>query len=292
MDRTQIRRSTSGLLAALCVSLGAAAPTAFAQVSVGVSIGFNVPAYPRLAVVPGYPVYYAPGLNVNYFFYDGLYWVFVGDNWYHSFWYDGPWTVVQPAFVPVYILRVPVRYYRVPPPYFHAWAAEAPPRWGERWGPAWEQKHRGWDRWNRASAPPPAPLPTYQKQYAGERYPRSAPQQQALQGQHYRYQPKDAVVRQRYEQSTHEAAAPQRSEPSRHEPRPQRAQPMQVHPEQRGAAPTMHRPPRGEEAIPQPEQRPPEAQGAPHEPRPGQRQGEEKRKGKGKDKDKREEREQ
>ena len=61
---------------------------AAADVSVGigiglpnVSIGINVPAYPRLVRVPGYPVYYAPHLHVNLFFYDGLYWLFYNDNW-------------------------------------------------------------------------------------------------------------------------------------------------------------------------------------------------------------------
>ena len=48
-----------------------AAP-AIAQVNVGirfpgVSIGINVPTYPQLVPVPGYPVYYAPGVNSNYF---------------------------------------------------------------------------------------------------------------------------------------------------------------------------------------------------------------------------------
>ena len=304
MDTTRMRRDTTGrmsratasgircVLAALCVSLGVAVPTAFAQVSVGVTIGINVPVYPRLVLVPGYPVYYAPGLSANYFFYDGRYWVYINDNWYDSFWYDGPWVLVQPEFVPVYILRVPVRYYVSPPPYFRAWEVQAPPHWGERFGSAWERRHRGWDHWNRASAPRPAPLPTYQKTYAGERYPRSAPQQQALHSQHYRYQPKEPVARQRYEpMSPHEAAAPPRSEPSRHEPPPQHAQPKPVQPEQHGAAPTMHRPPRGEVAVSQPERRPPQAQAAPHEARPDQRQGEEKRKGKGTNKDKREERE-
>ena len=43
------------------------------QVSIGIglpysSIGMNLPAYPELAVVPGYPVYYAPRLDANYFF--------------------------------------------------------------------------------------------------------------------------------------------------------------------------------------------------------------------------------
>jgi len=296
MDTTRMRHGAIGhlshtpasgircLLAALCMSLGVAAPTAFAQVSVGVSIGINVPVYPRLVLVPGYPVYYAPGLRANYFFYDGLYWVYIDDNWYDSFWYDGPWTLVQPAFVPVYILRVPVRYYVSPPPAFRAWAVQAPPHWGERFGPAWEQQHRGWDHWNRAAAPRPAPLPTYQRQYAGERYPRSAPQQLALHSQHYRYQPKEPVARQRYEPiRTHEAAAP-RSPPSRHAP-PQHAQQRPVQPEQHRAAPALRRPPQGEVAM-QPEPRPPEARGAPHEPAPGQRRGEEKHNGKGKDKDK------
>ena len=118
------------LLTALCLSLGMAVPATFAQVSVGVSIGINVPAYPRLVAVPGYPVYYAPGLATNFFFYDGLYWVFIDDNWYESAWYNGPWVLVAPQFVPLYILRVPVRYYRAPPPYFHAWAANAPPPCG------------------------------------------------------------------------------------------------------------------------------------------------------------------
>jgi len=47
------------------------ATSATAQVSV--SIGINVPSYPELVRVPGYPVYYAPGLNSNFFFYDGSY---------------------------------------------------------------------------------------------------------------------------------------------------------------------------------------------------------------------------
>ena len=55
-----------------------AVPSANAQISVGigtpsVSIGINVPLFPELVRVPGYPVYYAPRLNSNYFFYDGMY---------------------------------------------------------------------------------------------------------------------------------------------------------------------------------------------------------------------------
>jgi hypothetical protein len=190
--------------------------SAAAQVSVGiglpgVNIGFSVPVYPQLVLVPGYPVYYAPQVNSNYFFYDGMYWVYAGDNWYASSWYNGPWALVTPEAVPLFVLRVPVRYYRRPPAYFHGWRSDAPPHWGEHWGNAWAQQRSGWDTWNRSSAPPPAPLPAYQRQYSGSRYPH-AEQQQALQSQNYRYQPHDAAVLQHYQaprvQST-PAPAPQ-----------------------------------------------------------------------------------
>ncbi len=113
--------------------------SAAAQVSIGigfpgVSIGINLPVYPELVPVPGYPVYYAPQVNSNYFFYDGMYWVYQGDNWYASSWYNGPWGLVAPEAVPLFILRVPVRYYRRPPTYFRGWRSDAPPRWGEHWG--------------------------------------------------------------------------------------------------------------------------------------------------------------
>ena len=183
----------------LCGSINSAA----AQVSIGiglpaVSIGINLPVYPELVPVPGYPVYYAPQVNSNYFFYDGVYWVYQRDNWYASSWYNGPWGVVAPEAVPLFVLRVPVRYYRQPPVYFRGWRSDAPPRWGEHWGNAWEQRRRGWDNWNRSSVPPPAPLPVYQRQYSGNRYPR-AEQQPVLQSQNYRYQPRDAVAQQYYQ---------------------------------------------------------------------------------------------
>ncbi len=181
-----------------------AVPSANAQVSVGigmpsVSIGINLPLFPELVRVPGYPVYYAPRLNSNYFFYDGMYWVYESDNWYASSWYNGPWGLVAPEVVPLYVLRIPVRYYRAPPAYFRGWRSDAPPRWGQHWGSGWEQQRRGWDRWNRKAAPAPAPVPTYQRRYSGDRYPRIE-QQPALHGERYRYQPRDPVVRQHYQE--------------------------------------------------------------------------------------------
>lgn len=209
------------LFIALWMLLGPMA-SAMAQVSVGigialpgVSIGINLPAYPAFVRIPGYPVYYAPRLQVNFFFFDGLYWVYQSDNWYASSWYNGPWGMVAPEAVPLFILRIPVRYYRNPPPYFRGWRPDAPPRWNEHWGREWEQRRSGWDQWDRRAAPPPAPapLPAYQRRYSGDRYPREVQQQQTLHNQNYRYQPSDAVVRQHYqEQERQRIAPPQRQQ--------------------------------------------------------------------------------
>lgn len=174
------------------------------QVHVGiglpnVSIGINVPAYPEFMVVPGYPVYYAPRMEANMFFYDGLYWVYHNDNWYESEWYNGPWWLVYPEDVPLFILRIPVRYYRMPPVYFIGWQFDAPPRWGDHWGRDWNQHRRGWDRWDRRFVPALAPLPAYQRQYSGDRYPRQVEQQRELHERNYRYLSRDLGVRKQYQ---------------------------------------------------------------------------------------------
>ena len=152
----------------------------------GVQIGINVPAYPRLLPVPGYPVYYAPYLDLNLFFYDGYYWAFTDGNWYYSTWYDGPWMLAAPDYVPYYLLQVPVAYYRRPPPFFRGWAPHRAPRWGEHFGNSWRERHRDWDRWNRGAAVPRAPLPAYQRNFRGRRYP-ATPDQRRLQERYYHY---------------------------------------------------------------------------------------------------------
>jgi hypothetical protein len=196
------RKLRYGLIALwmLCCSVASAATQVSISIGVpSVSIGINVPAYPEFVRVPNYPVYYAPRLSMNVFFYDGLYWVYQGNRWYASSWYNGPWGMVAPQGVPLFILRVPVRYYRQPPVYFSGWAVDAPPRWGEHWGREWEQSRSGWDRWNRSSAPAPAPLPVYQRQYSGDRYPQ-ADLQLELHSQKYTYQPREAVIQQYYKE--------------------------------------------------------------------------------------------
>jgi len=254
----KIRYGVVLLLVLLCCSV----TPAKAQVSIGiglphVSIGINVPLFPELVPVPGYPVYYAPRLAANYFFYDGMYWVLVDDYWYASYWYNGPWWIVEPEVLPVFILRIPVRYYRSPPVYFHGWRPDAPPRWGKHWGREWEHHRRGWDKWKRGSAPPRAPLPVYQRKYTGGRYPSEVEQQQAIRRQHYRFQPRDKTVRQHF--------------PSRGEPRPPASARQGRQDEPRMRSPVqqdMQRPtpPRQREPVdvrPQPQHQPPPQQRGP-----------------------------
>jgi hypothetical protein len=256
----------------LCLlALPLAPATAQVSVSIGlpnVSIGINLPLYPELRQVPGYPVYYAPRLKSNYFFYDGMYWVYQEDNWYASSWYNGPWWAVAPDAVPLYVLRVPVRYYRQPPAHFHGWQLNAPPRWGDHWGNEWSQRRSGWDRWNRNATPAPAPLPIYQKNYSGNRYP-GAEHQPVLQQRNYRYQPRDPVVKQQH-QAQRVPIAP---------PAPQRQ--MQEAPRERNVAPQEPRrappPPAAQQQRLQPQREAtPQVKGASREPDRGQRPDKEK----------------
>ena len=223
----------------------------------GLNIGINVSFFPQLVAVPGYPVYYAPDLESNYFFYDGAYWVYQNDNWYSSSWYNGPWDLMDPDYVPLYVLRIPVQYYRRPPQYFGGWQREAPPHWGEHWGNSWSQRRGGWDQWDRHAAPAPAPLPVYQRQYTGNRYP-AASQQQELQSKNYDYR------------GHTERGRPQ---PERQQQAPQRQQPQ---PERQQQAPQRQRPqPERQQQAPQRQQSQPERQQqAPKpEPRQGRDQG-------------------
>jgi len=169
-------------------------------------IDVDLPVYPEMEPVPDSPVYYAPNVDSNYFFYDGLYWDFYNDHWYSSAWHNGPWMWVDPVYVPTYVLWVPIRYYRRPPAYFRHWQSHRPPRWGDHWGRDWQRRHNALFSGPRGRAPAPAPLPTYQRQFTRDNYPRGG-QQLTLHGQHYRYQPREQVVRQHYQNWS--GAAPQ-----------------------------------------------------------------------------------
>jgi len=125
--------------ALLVAALGTAGPAVAEW-----SIGINLSTFPQLEPVPGCPVYYAPRLGANYFLYDGKYWAYAQDGWYTSSWYNGPWDLVDPYYVPLDLLQVPVNFYQRPPAYFRGWRADAPPRWAEHWGDGWLQHRADW----------------------------------------------------------------------------------------------------------------------------------------------------
>jgi hypothetical protein len=111
-----------------------------AQAQVNVDIGIHLGSPPPLVAVPESPVMYAPSVNGNFFFYQGGYYVFRRGAWYMAPRHDGPWAVVAPEYVPRPLLSVPVRYYRVPPPEWKRWHAEAAPRWLPAYGRRWEER--------------------------------------------------------------------------------------------------------------------------------------------------------
>ena len=235
MFSDRLRRAVRATAVALCLfgGLSAVAP---AQVRIGVGIalpgvriGVNIPTYPNMAPIPGYPIYYAPQLDENLFFYDGTYWLFADDAWYSSTWYNGPWYPVGPYLVPSFILRIPVGFYRRPPLFFRGWDRNAAPRWDEHWGPQWQRRRPGWDRWNRGQLRPRAPLPGYQRNYPRGRYP-NAVQQRTLGNRYYRapqqiqLQPRnERQQRNEYRQRNHgyrqRNELPQRNERRQHQER-------------------------------------------------------------------------
>ena len=193
-----------------------------------VNIGINVPDYPQMVPVQGLPVYYAPNLSTNDFFYDGRYWVFQGNNWYESSWYNGPWQYQSPDNVPLYVLRVPVAYYRQPPVYFGGWQADAPPRWRDHWGPDWGARHHGWDRWDHQMAPRAAPLPNYQRQFSGNHYPHSNQQQSVIRSQNYHYSSHEPLMSHADGKNQHQ----QQQQPQHQQQQPQHQQQQPQHQQQ------------------------------------------------------------
>jgi hypothetical protein len=91
---------------------------------------------PALVIEPGTPVYYAPAVPFNYFFYGGRYYVFAHEGWFAASSYNGPWIVVPVKKVPKPILEVPVEYYKVLPGH---WKTHGPPPWA---GPGKVHPHK------------------------------------------------------------------------------------------------------------------------------------------------------
>lgn len=109
--------------------------------SPNIHIGIQIGTPPQLVVVPQTPVYYAPALPYNYFFYGGQYYLFHNGIWHFAPTHNGPWAVIAVEYLPRPILAVPVRYYRAPPGHWKKHRHGPPP-----WAPAWGHRKKWKDR--------------------------------------------------------------------------------------------------------------------------------------------------
>ncbi len=78
-------------------------------------------------IVPGTPVYHAPSVPYNYFYYRWQYYLYHRGVWFVGTNYNGPWTVIALEHVPGPILTVPVTYYKIPPGHWKR--KSGPPPW-------------------------------------------------------------------------------------------------------------------------------------------------------------------
>lgn len=133
-----------GTLLASAVCLLPGAPSSASDLSISIGIGTPPPAppvimaAPPLVVVPGSPVYYAPEVPVNIFFYGGRYYTFHDEAWFRATTHNGPWNVIAVKKVPRPVLTVPVEYYNVPPDH---WKQGGPPPWAGH-GKGHKSKHK------------------------------------------------------------------------------------------------------------------------------------------------------
>src|SRR3989304_3313900 len=119
------------LVGALFAVAAAALLPATTLASPNIHIGIQIGTPPQLVVVPQTPVYYAPALPYNYFFYGGQYYLFHNGIWHFAPTHNGPWAVIAVEYLPRPILAVPVRYYRAPPGHWKK-HRHAPPRGAAR----------------------------------------------------------------------------------------------------------------------------------------------------------------
>jgi hypothetical protein len=140
-----MRRALVFASIAVTVGLGFAAapgPVHANGVNIGINIGVPVPppaivvpAPPHFVVVPSTPVYYAPALGVDLFYYGGRYYRHHDGAWFMAPGYRGPWRYLAFEHVPRPVLGVPAPYYHVPPGHlrrFHHRPFESEHGWGRR----------------------------------------------------------------------------------------------------------------------------------------------------------------
>ncbi len=99
-----------------------------------------VAAPPEVVVIPGTYVYFAPGIEVDFFFYHGYWYRPYRGYWYRATGYNGPWVYIAPSRVPRPLLSLPPDFRRIPPGHQRIPYGQLKKNWR-----TWErQKH--WDK--------------------------------------------------------------------------------------------------------------------------------------------------
>jgi len=108
-----------------------------AEVDVSVNIGLPLPAVvisapPAVVMIPGTPVYFAPDVEVDIFFYRGYWYRPYRERWYRATHYNGPWRYIAPRAVPSVIVNVPPDYRHIPPSHERIPYGQLKKHWKER----------------------------------------------------------------------------------------------------------------------------------------------------------------
>jgi len=115
---------------------------ASADVSVHIGIGAPlptvvVPAPPAVVVIPGTPVYYAPDVGIDLFFYSGRWYRKHDGHWYIATYYNGPWAYLPAARVPTVFVNLPGGSYNIPPGHQRIPYGQLKKHWKK-----WDKEHR------------------------------------------------------------------------------------------------------------------------------------------------------
>ena len=70
---------------------------------------------PAVVLIPGTPVYYAPDVGIDLFFYSGRWYRKHNGYWYRATYYNGPWAYMSAQRVPTVLVHLPPDYYNVLP---------------------------------------------------------------------------------------------------------------------------------------------------------------------------------
>jgi hypothetical protein len=119
--KTKTVRYVIGFSLVGMVALLTPGKAAHAGVDVHIGVGVPVlpavviPAPPAVVMIPNMPVYYAPDVGMDLFFYSGSWYRRHDDHWFRASYYNGPWAYTQPSHVPAVFMHMPAHYNRIPP---------------------------------------------------------------------------------------------------------------------------------------------------------------------------------